>query len=183
LVLQFYKDGITSGVFPAEILDYRTTSDCWKAYRAGKAALVQVDAHRYLAEQEERPESAVASIPAVRGAADPLSRGWALVLVSTDPARQSLAIDLISHLVSSEANAAWNQAANYLPTRQSALGSLDQVDSYTRFIDQQLQAARPRPRISNYAQVAALLQTAVEDVITDVATPEEAAAWVIEGSP
>jgi multiple sugar transport system substrate-binding protein len=183
LVFQFYQDGIAEGVLLPEILDYNTTGDCWRAYRAGRATLAQVDAHRYLVDKEERPGSAVASIPGIRGAADPLSRGWALVLVSTDPARQSLAVDLMAHLVSAEANAAWNRAAKYLPTRQSAVDSLDQVDSYTRFIEQQLQAAHPRPRINNYAQVAALLQTAVEDVITGAATPEEAAAWVIEGSP
>jgi multiple sugar transport system substrate-binding protein len=182
-VLQFYLDGVTRGVFPSEILDYHTTEDSWLAYEAGEATLVEVSAHRYLAEREELARSAVASIPAISGAADPLSRGWALALVSTDSARQDLAVELMSALVSPEANAAGNLAADYLPTRQSALGSLDPADSYLRFIDQQLQAARPRPRVANYMQVADLLQTAIEDVITGAATPEEAAARVIESSP
>ena len=182
-VLQFYLDGVTRGVIPPEILDYHTTEDSWSAYEAGEATLAQVSAHQYLAERETLARSAVAPIPAISGAASPLSRGWALVLVSTDPARQEMAVELMVDLVSPEVNAAWNLAANYLPTRQSALGRLDPADSYWRFIGQQLQAARPRLRIANYTQVAALLQTAVEDVITGAATPEEAAARVIESSP
>jgi ABC-type glycerol-3-phosphate transport system substrate-binding protein len=182
-VLEFYHDGMTRGVFPAEILDHRTTEDCLSTYRMGEASLAQVSAHNYLVEQEELPRAAVAPIPAIRGAANPLSRGWVLVLVSTEPGRQDLAVELMTGLVAPETNAAWNRAVNYLPTRQSAIGSLDQADSYVRFIDQQLQAARPRPRVANYAQVAALLQAAVEDAITGAATPEEAADRVIESSP
>jgi ABC-type glycerol-3-phosphate transport system substrate-binding protein len=182
-VLQFYLDGITRGVIPPEILDYHTTEDSWAVYEDGEATLAQVSAHRYLAERGDLARSAVAPIPAISGAANPLSSGWALVLVATDPARQELAIELMSDLVSPEINVAWNLAADYLPTRQSALGSLDPADSYLRFVDQQLQAARPRPRIANYAQVAVLLQTAVEDVVTGAASPEEAAARAIESSP
>jgi maltose-binding protein MalE len=45
-----------------------------------------------------------------------------------------------------------------------------------------LESAQPRPRLPNYAQVAAALQQAVEDVLTGTATPEEAAAGAIENT-
>jgi multiple sugar transport system substrate-binding protein len=89
----------------------------------------------------------------------------------------------MTQLMSPEAAGAWNQAAGYLPTRQAALGTWDEENSYTRFASQLLQTARPRPRIANYTQVAAALQKAVEDVITGAATPEEAAAEAIESTP
>ena len=82
--------------------------------------------------------------------------------------------------MSPEVVGAWNLAASYLPTRQAALDTWDEEDSYTRFASQLLQTAKPRPRMANYTQVAAALQKAIEDVITGAATPEEAAARAIE---
>jgi ABC-type glycerol-3-phosphate transport system substrate-binding protein len=75
-----------------------------------------------------------------------------------------------------EAIAQWNRAAGYLPTRQSALSFWDEDDGYTPFVEQQLLEAQARPRLSNYTQVAAALQQAVEGVLTGEASPEEAAA-------
>jgi maltose-binding protein MalE len=100
-------------------------------------------------------------------------------MVATDPARQVTAADFLVQIFAPEVNAAWARAAAYLPTRQSSLTHWDETDVYTRFVQQLLQGARPRPSIPNYAQVSAALQTAVADVLTGVASPEEAAAQAI----
>ena len=130
--------------------------------------------------------ASIAPIPTIDGAGAPISRGWALALVATEPARQSLAVEFMTQLMSPETNASWNEAANYLPTRQAALGYGDEAaiaaDSYTRFAGQQLQMARPRPRLPHYTQVAAALQEAVQEIITGSTTPEEAAAQAIESA-
>lgn len=180
-VLQFYRDGLSRGVFPADILNCHTTDDCWRDYVAGKAALTQVSAHRYLTDRDRVPTSAVAAIPSINGPAAAIARGWAVALVASDPARQAAAADWLVQLMAPEVNAAWTRAAGYLPTRQSALPGWEESESYARFIQQQLQAARPRPVLSNYVQVAAALQKAVEAVLTGAANPEEAAADAIAG--
>lgn len=183
-VLQFYRDGISRGVFPTEILDYHSTDDSWGSYLAGEATLTHVSAHRYLTDQKQVSSSAVAPIPAIDGAGAPISRGWVLALVTSEPIRQSLAVEFMTQLMSPDTNAAWNEAAHYLPTRQEALAGRDETadaeDSYTRFARQQLQIAQPRPRFPNYTQVAAALQKAVQDIISGSATPEEVAAQTIE---
>ncbi len=182
-VLQYYQDGVSRGIFPTSIVDYHTTDECWRDYLAGEAALTQVSAHRYLADRSRLQSSAVAPIPAISGPGAPISRGWVLALVTTDPARQSLAVEFMTRLMSPDTNAAWNLAAGYLPTRQAALTGWDDTDSYTHFIQQELQVARPRPPLSNYTQIASALQKAVKDVLMGVATPEEAAAQAIESTP
>ncbi len=179
-VLQYYQDGISRGVFPVEILGYHTSADSWVGYLAGEADLTNVNAHRYLLDRGELPNSAVAPIPGINGASEPISRGWALAIVATDPTRQSLAIEFVSQLMSPQVNAAWNKASSFLPTRQEAVASWGEEDSYDRFVSQQLQAARPRPRVPNYTQIAAALQQAVEQVVTGTATPEEAAIQAME---
>jgi multiple sugar transport system substrate-binding protein len=181
-VLQFYQDGVTQGVFPLDILDYHTTEECWPAYAADMADLTHASAHRYLVEGQDLPSSAVAPIPAINGAASAIGRGWALVLVTNEPNRQALAVEFMVQFLSPATNAAWNRAVGYLPTRQSALANAAEDDSYARFIHQQLMAAQVRPRLSNYAQVAAALQEAVEDVVTGAATPEEAAQNIVGSS-
>lgn len=179
-VFQYYRDGITRGVFPADILSCHTTGDCWREYLAGQASLTHVSAHVYLSDRDQLPSSSMAPIPAINGAGAAINRGWALALVTSDPARQSLAIEFMTQLMSPETNAAWNDAAGYLPTRQAALAKWDEEDSYTRFASQQMQTAQRRPRLPNYTQIAAALQEAIEDVITGAAIPEEAATKVIE---
>ena len=179
-VLQYYSDGVTRGVFPADVLTYHTTDDCWRDYLAGEAVLTHVSAHRYLTDGDQRPSTAMAPMPAINGPGAAISRGWALALVSTGAARQSLAIEFMTQLMSPEALGAWNLAAGYLPTRKMAMESWGEEDSYARFAKQLLETAQPRPRLSNYTQVAAALQKAIEDVITGVATPGEAAARAIE---
>ena len=179
-VLQYYLDGQAQGVFPPNILNYHTTEDCWSDYVAGQAALTHVSAHRYLQDRADLQSSAPAPIPAISGPGTPINRGWALALVTSDPTRQSAAVGFMMQFLAPEANATWNQAASYLPTRQAALALWDQEDSYVPFVQQQLLSAMERPVVANYAQVAAALQEAVEGVLSGVVTPGEAAARAIE---
>jgi ABC-type glycerol-3-phosphate transport system substrate-binding protein len=179
-VLQYYQDGVSRGVFPTDILNYHSTDDSWRVYLAGDATLTHVSAHDYLVDRDQLPSTAMAPIPAINGPGAPISRGWALALIASDPTRQSLAVEFMTQLMSPQTNADWNKAAGYLPTRQAALALWDEEDSYTRFTSQQLETAQPRPRLENYTQVAAALQEAVEAIISGSATPEEAAAQAID---
>ncbi|MGD8398864.1 MAG: extracellular solute-binding protein [Anaerolineae bacterium] len=178
-VLQYYQDGITRGVFPADLLEYEDLEDCWLAYADGEAVLSHVSASRYMDRGEQLPAVAPAPIPAINGAGPPISQGWAFVLVTADPARQSVAAEWMVQFMSPDVLAAWNRAAGYLPTRQSVLADAGEADSYARFIHQQLLLARARPQLANYTQVAVSLQRAVEQVVTGTATPEEAAAAAV----
>jgi ABC-type glycerol-3-phosphate transport system substrate-binding protein len=181
-VLQYYQDGVSRGIVPLDVLDYHTTADSWREYLAGSAAMTQVSAHEYLGERDRSPSSAAAPIPAINGPAAGINRGWVLALVTAEAVRQSSAAAFMEQLMAPETNAAWNRATGYLPARQAALVYWDAGDSYTPFIHQQLQMAQPRPAIPNYARIGAALQQAVEDVLTGVATPEEAAAKAMESA-
>lgn len=175
-VLQFYYDALTRGIVPATIAGYHTTDDYWNEVVSGGAALAQMSAHRYLNDRARLPGVAVAALPGMHGPAAPISRGWALALVTEDPSRQAAAVELLAQLMSPAANATWNRAGATLPTRMSALPIWQPDDAYGRFIDEQLRAAHPRPKLPNYTQVSAALQQAVEAVLSGSASPEQAAA-------
>ena len=190
-VLQFYNDTQSSGIVPAKVVSYHTSDDVWNDYMAGQAALAQVSAHRYLLTMRQAPStggdrerlagSSVAAVPAVSGPAVPIGRGWVLALVTSDPARQAAAVDWMVQLMSPATNAAWNEAADYLPTRAAAMAEWRPEDNYSRFIRQQLQTARSRPLLADYTRVAAALQEAVLAVLNGTATPQEAANQVLTG--
>jgi ABC-type glycerol-3-phosphate transport system substrate-binding protein len=182
-ILRFYRDGVSRGVLPLAILDYHSTDDSWRAYRAGQAAMAQVSAHRYLTERSQAVFARPAPIPAISGPAAPISRGWALVLITPDPARQAAAVRFLELWLSPEVNAAWTQASSTLPTRHASLARWGPMDGYTSFLQQQLLAARPRPTVQGYSQVAAALQRAVEAVLTGELTPEKAAAQATKNGP
>jgi ABC-type glycerol-3-phosphate transport system substrate-binding protein len=181
--LRFYRDGLSRGILPESILDFDTTDDAWQAYRAGSASMAQVSAHRYLTERDQVVFAKAAPIPSKSGPAAPIGRGWALVLLTSDPARQAAAARFLEQWMSPEVNAAWNQAAGTLPTRQAAMARWDLSDPYLSFLQQQLLIARARPTGPGYNQVAAALQQAVQAVLTGELSPEEAAVEVIEGVP
>jgi ABC-type glycerol-3-phosphate transport system substrate-binding protein len=180
--LQFYEDGGSRGIIPAQVLEYETVADCWTAYLAQEATLAQVSAHIYLTELSQAPNTAVAAIPGNSGPAPAIGRTWVLALVTANPARQAIALEFVDQMMAPEVSASWNWAAGYLPTRQAALANWDSADVYTPFIRQRLLEARPRPRFLNYVQVMGELQTAVEGVLSGMSTAEQAAAQVIENT-
>ena len=192
-VLQFYRDARSSNIVPAKIVTYHTGDDVWNDYAMGQAALAQVNAHRYLLAmrqpspsgenlRESQSSTSVAAIPAANGFAAAIGRGWVMVLVTDDPARQAAAVDWMLQLMNPATNAAWNEAAGYLPTRATAMAHWRAGDSYSQFIRLQLQAARPRPMLADYTRVAAALQEAITAVLNGAATPAEAAAQAIAQS-
>jgi ABC-type glycerol-3-phosphate transport system substrate-binding protein len=181
-VLQYYQDGMSRGVFPASVLGYHTTDDSWQDYLSGDASLSHVSAHRYLSDRAGLQGTALAPIPAIDGPAEAINRGWGLILVTSDPVRQSAAARFMIYMLSPQTSADWTLAADYLPTRQTALALWDQGDSFVPFAHQQLLAAQPRPVIANYTKVAAAMQVAVVNILTGAATPEEAAAQIIQDS-
>ena len=192
-VLQFYRDARLSGIVPAKVMGYHTTDDVWNDYAVGQAALAQVSAHRYLLAMRQLPpsggelreglsSSSVAPVAAVNGPAAPIGRGWVLALVTSDPARQAAAVDWMVQLMNPATNATWNEAADYLPTRAAAMAEWRTGESYSSFIEQQLQIARPRPVLADYTRVAAALQEAVVAVLSGTATAKEAADQAVKDS-
>ncbi len=182
-VFQYYRDGTLLGAFPDSILQFHTTDEAWQAYRSGAAAMAQVSAHRFLAERSQAVFAMPAAVPSISGPAAPLSRGWALVLITPDKARQAAAARFVKLWLASETNSGWNRAAGTLPTLQASLASWGTGDAYFAFLHEELLKARPRPDVPGYGKLAAALQEAVQAVLTGAQTPEEAAARVMGTAP
>ena len=108
-----------------------------------------------------------------------MSKGWALAIVTEDPARQAVATQFIEWLLEPENNADWNLAAGHLPTRQAAFDHLGTADPYFPFVRQQLENVYPRPTAPAYEKIGRALQKAIQDVLEGKASPQEAADAVV----
>lgn len=178
-VLGFYRDGVEKGAILPEVLEYRSTAECWPVYLSAQVTLSNVRSARYLTDRGILLSTGFAPVPTRSGKRVTISRGWALAVVTQDPDRQALAVDLLEWLLGPANNAAWNKATNHLPTRRSAFEHLDQADEYVLFAYQQLESARCYPSAPGYEQMSRALQQAVQAVLSGQATPEEAAAAVL----
>lgn len=178
-VLQFYQDGLKAGVIPSSVLEFEDLSDCWVVYVSAQAAMSNVNSAKYLADRRLLKNTSFTPIPTRDGNVATLSKGWALAVVTEDAARQAIAAQFIEWLMKPENNADWNLAAGHLPTRRAAFKYLGAEDPYFPFARQQLENVYIRPATPAYERVGRALQRAVQDVLTDKASPKEAAEAVI----
>jgi maltose-binding protein MalE len=77
-------------------------------------------------------------------------------------------------------NVAWSQVTSYLPTRHAAFVLIGDDDPYWPFLQHQLEVAVPSPAFPEYDQIGRVLQQAVIEVLSEEATPEEAAASAVD---
>lgn len=180
-LLNFYRQGRLRKVIPAQVLTLDSIEACWAAYLSGtEATMSNALASRYLAERALLRDTGFAPLPSRDGRVATVTRGWALAIVTTDPARQKAAARFIEWLLLPEHNAAWTQAAGRLPARRSALAVWGTEDDYYIFLRWQLESAAFRPGGSSYMDTGTRLQRAVSDVLAGQATPDEAVKKALE---
>lgn len=172
-VLGFYEAAAQSGVLPPGALELADTDAVWSIYALGQAPMAYVSARRYLAEQETLKNTAYAPAPGYSGQAPPIASGWALAIVTTDPARQRAAADLIAWLLRPDNAGPWSQAAQWLPTSPQALAAWGANPYYT-FLNEQLALAVNPPVGADFPGVAARIQKAILAVLEGEAGPQAA---------
>lgn len=124
-VLTFYHDGATVELMPFWLTQYETDEQSWEAYSEHLAEMVITWFTRYL--DGGTNDSGVAHIPTANGAHFTLGDGWVWALVSPNPERQELSVELAEFLTQSEFLAEWTAELGYLPPRQSALAGWEPV--------------------------------------------------------
>jgi maltose-binding protein MalE len=174
-LLQTYQDAREAGVLPSNFSELDTADKVWNTWRGLGMAVANLNATRYLSVEARLPDLHVGDVPTLIQPARSLGRGWAYAIVTTDPRRQTAAAQLLQQLLAPQNNGEWTRAAGVLPGRAAALAQWDQAKPYTTFAGDQLARARPLPSATIRATVGPILRKAIDDVLTDRATPAEAA--------
>lgn len=179
-VLSYYHQGIEEGVISPSVLEFGTTDDIWPTYVAAQLGMAHVNSHRFLTDRSVLHSTEFTSIPNRDGKPLTISRGKALAIVTRDPIRQAMAIRLIEWIMAPDINATWNQTAAHIPTRYTAFDLIEGSDPYWSFLRQQLEIAVPPPAFAGYDQIGRVLQQAIAEVLSNEASPEEAAAAAMD---
>jgi multiple sugar transport system substrate-binding protein len=179
-VLEYYRQGVEADVIPPEVLAVGSPDEVWPDYVAAQVGMAHVNSHRFLRDKSVLGSTEFASIPTRDGIPLTIGRGRSLAIVTREPDRQAAAAQLIEWLMATDNNVAWSQATSYLPTRRAAFVLIGDDNPYWFFLQHQLEVAVPLPAFPEYDQIGRVLQQAVIEVLSEEATPEEAAASAVD---
>lgn len=172
-LLAFYAEAVKSGFLPPAALEVGDADTIWSVFTQSTVPFAHVNARRYLSEVEALQDIGYAAAPGYAAPVRSVADGWVLAVVTTDPARQRAAAELIAWLLQPENAAAWSRAAGWLPTSPEALAAWG-ANPYFAFLDEQLATAIHYPAGAEYAQAAARIQKAIVSVVKGEASPEQA---------
>jgi ABC-type glycerol-3-phosphate transport system substrate-binding protein len=178
--LEYYRQGVEKGVIPPEVLTIGVTEEIWPNYVSAQVGMAHANGHRFLSDKDVLRTTEFAPVPTHDGTPLTIGRGRALAIVTRAPERQAMALHLIEWLMAPDNNVAWSQATAYLPTRYTAFNLIGDNDPYWSFLQNQLEVAVPSPAFPEYDQIGRVLQQAVIEVLSEEATPDEAAAAAVD---
>jgi hypothetical protein len=180
-LLLFYEAGSKAAVLPPGITDLVDVDAVWSIFGQNRTPLAYVSARRYLAERDTLSFSGFAGAPGGSLPARPIASGWAFAIVTTDPARQRAAADLIATLLEPANAGAAARALGWLPVSPAALATWG-PNPYFDFLGEQLAIAHSYPAGREFPQAAARLQRAAEAVLRGELAPAAAAETAISPS-
>jgi ABC-type glycerol-3-phosphate transport system substrate-binding protein len=173
-VLADYQTMQIDGLLPAESFGAPSIESTWITYRESRATAAAALFSDYLMDRRRVGSTSFTFIPSHTGTSLTFTRQWNYALVTTDPTRQTAALELMRWLTAPDNAGAWSMAANALPTRSQALAAWNDP-SLAAMADRLLNAAQPEPPPAILAVVGPPITAAIQSVLNGQASPEAAA--------
>lgn len=177
-VLSFYGSAQTAGTLAPAARQYREARETWAVLQAG-GAVSAVAPFRTFLEQHNPATTAAAPLPTRDGQGICLAATWGWALVTQDPERQALALDLLRWLTDPEFLGPWTEALGLLPADPAALATWSERAGGA-VANQLVLVCRPLPSRGLRRAVGPALQAAVDAVLGGGVTPEAAAVQAAE---
>jgi ABC-type glycerol-3-phosphate transport system substrate-binding protein len=175
-VFRFYQRCAADRVIPVATVQTRSLAESFGRYENNNALIAHVNASTYLSERAGLFSTGVAPIPGPNRPGASFVTGWHWAVVTSDPVRRQMAVDLITWLAEADNLGIWSYAGSWLPATQSALLVWPEEDDYLPFAREQLLSGIRWPGDAYYQAVQARLAGAVRDVLLGNANPAEAAS-------
>jgi len=170
------KEGLASLHISTLSIDYQTENQVWNGFlnRSLDTAVVPIAVilnHQEVVANQPKPALTEPEIT--------LGNAMAWALGNPDPARQELALDLLSELAETEFLASWSEALGQLPARPSALGAWNNPDLKPE-LEKIAKATRLYPTEEIINSLGPALRNATLLILRDGADPTETAKTTIE---
>jgi len=155
-----------------------TPDETWQLFQSDSSLIALTTAGQFLSLPSGDFEPAYASIPGLEAPLTPLLDGWAWAISTPDPARRSLALELLATLTTDENLGEWSYASNMLPAQRGAFAFWPAEDSYSQFVQTELERADAFPGGMN-SELLTIFQNALLNVISLGMSPQAAAEQAV----
>jgi ABC-type glycerol-3-phosphate transport system substrate-binding protein len=155
-----------------------TPDEAWQLFQGDSSLITLTTVGQFLNLRSVALEPAFAPIPGLEAPLIPLLDGWAWAISTPDPAQRTLALELLATLTTDENLGEWSYASNVLPTQQGAFAFWPVEDSYTQFVQTELEQADALPNTVN-GELLMIFQNALLNVISLGMSPQAAAEQAV----
>jgi ABC-type glycerol-3-phosphate transport system substrate-binding protein len=173
-VFSFYAQAVREGVIATDTLQIGTSDEAWREYLKGNASFTTVTSHRFGLDGLRRGTTSFAPLPTLDGRRACLARGWSIGLVTDDTVRQDAAKQYLTWLLSPDVLGQWALKTAHLPSTRSALEVAVADEDYRAFLNTLLESAGIRPSSPAAAKASTAAQRALQDLLLQKLTPDEA---------
>lgn len=173
-LFNFMAGGTESGLFPAQNREMSEDSAVWEEFVVRQMGMVNVRSEQYLGQYGVLPNTGYATIPTRSGLSATIGRVWAFVILTDEPSKRLLALDLIGSLLQPQIHGLWSQNTHRLPTHIDAFSTWGDEQPYYDFLRQQMDIALAVPNGQAFAKLSQQIQSALLSVLDEELTPAEA---------
>ena len=172
----FLSQGRSNGTVPEEVLNLSNLNAVWAAFLLGQTGVANISTSLYLSQPKSPDDIKFGPVPTRKGANITIARTWAFAILTNDPQRRQLALQLIARFLEPIPQGQWSQLASYLPVSPDAFAQWTTTGPYHDFLRQQLEIAVAIPGGRPFAEFAKHLQAAQQTVLSGQGTVKEALA-------
>jgi ABC-type glycerol-3-phosphate transport system substrate-binding protein len=170
-VLTFYGSAYNAGVLPLTTRQRETSAATWQVFREGRSASAVAPLSAWMAEPTD---SAAVPLPTRSGDGVCLTTTWSWAVVTRDPQRQTLTVELVEWLTDPFFLGPWTNALGVLPPNSAALDAWPDGPQAT-LANRLVHIARPVPAAATLETVGPVVRDAVDSVLSGELAPQEAA--------
>ncbi len=176
-VLQFYQEAQAANVMPFWLTQLENETQAWSSYQERQSTLALTWSSLYF--RADAPNTSLAAVPTRSGKSFTYATGWVWCVVSSQPAQEEEALELVEFLVEDGFLDSWSVESSYLPVRPSAL-EIWPEGAYPLLWQQILPAAVIPPDQEVINAIGMEVRDAVVAVLKDQTAPETALEGLIE---
>jgi ABC-type glycerol-3-phosphate transport system substrate-binding protein len=181
--LAFYESALELGIVDVLSLNHSSPSSYLADFQNGLYDMAVLSSSNYLQVHAQEPSLTIAPIPTETGSQTSILNGWLWVLVADDARERMAALDYIAWMMDSNRQAAFAEASFNLPSRQSAmnlgLAGDAPLDPFLLLLEAPILPLSD----AEAGTLGSAMQTALNAVLHDESTAEDAAQAVISQAP
>lgn len=166
-VLDYYAQGVSTGIFDASLLDYTDFNSYWNEFLSTGIDMAAVDSVTYLGRKTSLHNIGLASTPTASGDAFTALDGWVWVLVTQDVDHQNESRAFLSWMMRIGEQSLFTEALGILPSQKRALRLWDD-QTYASFAQTMLTTAVVIPDTQRSNTAALALQESLAAVLKGI---------------